>query len=110
EEGAKNGTRMIGPGTILMVVRGMSLKTEFRVGMAMRPMAFGQDCKALVPRPGLDPTFLLYAIESRASELLGLVDEAGHGTGRLNTDQLHAVTIPEPPLTEQRAIAEVLGA
>jgi type I restriction enzyme S subunit len=88
----------------------MSLKTEFRVGMAMRTVAFGQDCKALIPREGLEPSFLLYAIEAKSPEILGLVDEAGHGTGRLNTDQLQAVEIGAPPQKEQRAIAEVLGA
>ena len=101
---------MVEPGAILMVVRGMSLKTEFRVGVAMRSVAFGQDCKALIPREGLLSHFLYYAIQAKAPEILGLVDEAGHGTGRLNTDQLQAVEIGLPPLGEQRAIAEVLGA
>lgn len=108
--GAENGTRIVNAGTILMVVRGMSLKTEFRLGIAQRDMAFGQDCKALVAGPGIDPEFLAYAISARSQFILGIVDEAGHGTGRLNSDQLYAVEIGMPPLTEQRAIAEVLAA
>lgn len=110
ELGAEHGTRMVSAGTILMVVRGMSLKTEFRLGIAQRHMAFGQDCKALVAGPGIDPEFLAYAIAARSQFILGIVDEAGHGTGRLNSDQLYAVEIGVPPLKEQRAIAEVLGA
>lgn len=109
-EGVENGTRLIEPETILMVVRGMSLKSEFRIGMAMRPMAFGQDCKALVAGPGLDPKFLAYSILAQTPKILGLVDEAGHGTGRLNSDQLYAVEIGVPMIHEQRAIAEVLSA
>ncbi|MBP2412276.1 type I restriction enzyme S subunit [Arthrobacter stackebrandtii] len=109
-KGAENGTRMVQPRTILMVVRGMSLKSEFRIGVAMRPMTFGQDCKALVAGESFDPTFLAYAILAQTPKILGIVDEAGHGTGRLNSDQLYAVEIGVPPMPEQRAIAEVLGA
>ena len=41
--GLANGTRLMPTGTILFVVRGMSLKKEFRIGVAQRPVAFGQD-------------------------------------------------------------------
>lgn len=101
---------MVQAGTILMVVRGMSLKTEFRIGITQREMAFGQDCKALVAKDGIHPYFLAYSIRARTPLILGMVDEAGHGTGRLNSDQLYAVEIGVPPFSEQRAIAEVLGA
>lgn len=110
EEGVSNGSRLMPMNTILFVVRGMSLKTEFRIGIARRPLAFGQDCKALVAHPGIDPLFLANAIRSRSEEILGLVDEAGHGTGRLPTDRIKSLRIALPPLPEQRAIAEVLGA
>ncbi len=110
EEGVRAGSRLVPAGTVLMVVRGMSLKTEFRLGIAGRPLAFGQDCKALEPAPDFDGTYLAYAIKSRTSEILDLVDEAGHGTGRLSSDRLLDVRIPVPDLNEQRAIAAILGA
>src|SRR5687768_8756428 len=47
--GAENGTRIVPAGTILFVVRGMSLAKEFRVGLANRPVTFNQDLKAIVP-------------------------------------------------------------
>jgi type I restriction enzyme S subunit len=87
----------------------MSLKTEFRVGIARRAVAFGQDCKAIIPNERVDPLYLAYAIRSKADEILGLVDEAGHGTGRLQTEILKELDIPLPPLPEQRAIAQILG-
>lgn len=108
--GAEHGTRIVKAGTILMVVRGMSLKTEFRLGIAQRDMAFGQDCKALVAGPGIDPEFLAYSIAARSQHILGIVDEAGHGTGRLNSDQLYAVEIGVPIMAEQQAIAQLLSA
>jgi type I restriction enzyme S subunit len=110
ELGLRNGTRLMPAGTVLFIVRGMSLKTEFRVGIAKRPVAFGQDCKAIVARTDIDPLFLANAIRARTRDILDLVDEAGHGTGRLQTDALAQFEILVPPLTEQRVIAATIGA
>lgn len=108
--GVQNGSRMVPAGAVIFVVRGMSLKTEFRIGVADRPLAFGQDCKALRAVDGIDDLYLAYAIKAQTSLILDLVDEAGHGTGKLNTDQIKEVRIGLPSLAEQRAIAGVLGA
>jgi len=48
-------------------------------------------------------------MRARAEEILGLVDEAGHGTGRLQTYALAQLAIHLPPLAEQRAIAHILS-
>ncbi|MFN8445064.1 MAG: restriction endonuclease subunit S [Caldilineaceae bacterium] len=108
--GVENGTRLMPENTIIFVVRGMSLKSEFRVGIARRPMTFGQDCKAIIAKEGVDPLFLANAIRAKAPEILELVDEASHGTGRLQTEAIQGVEILLPPLPEQRAIASILGA
>ncbi len=110
ELGAQSGTKVVDKNAILMVVRGMSLKTEFRMGIAMRKLAFSQDCKALIARPGIDPLFLAYALKNRTQDILDMVDEAGHGTGRLQTDLLYALEIAVPNLDEQRGVAATLGA
>jgi len=107
--GIAHGTRLIPKDTILFIVRGMSLKTEFRVGITRRPMAFGQDCKALVAKDGVDPLFLANVLRAKSEEILGFVDEASHGTGRLATDALEKLEILFPPLDEQKAIAHILG-
>jgi len=103
--GLENGSRLVPQNTILFVVRGMSLKSEFRVGIARRPVAFGQDCKAIIARAGIAPVFLANVLRAKANEILGLVDEASHGTGRLQTSALSKLEIPVPPLEEQEAIA-----
>lgn len=108
--GAANGSRIAPEGATLMVVRGMSLQTEFRSGIAMRALAFGQDCKAIIPRQGIDAHFLANAVRARAPEILGMVDSSSHGTGRLATELIQALKIGLPPIEEQRAIAEVLSA
>lgn len=107
--GTQNGTKLVPKDTILMVVRGMSLKSEFRMGITQREVALSQDLKGLVPRSDLDPAFLAYALQSRTEDVLEMVDEAGHGTGRLQTDRLFALELPVPPRPIQHAIAATLG-
>jgi len=94
--GVENGTRLVPAGTIIFIVRGMSLISEFRIGLTQREVAFGQDCKALLPAPGIDAAVLFVAIRSRTPEILRIVDHAGHGTGRLATDLLSKVTLRLP--------------
>lgn len=108
EEGAQNGTRLVPENTILFVVRGMSLKTEFRIGITTRPVTFNQDLKALVAVEDVAPLYLAYAIKAKTEEILSLVGEAGHGTGVLPTDRIQALEIPVPPVAEQRQIAHIL--
>ena len=104
------GSRIAPAGAILLLVRGMTLHHDVPICVAMRDMAYNQDIKALVPKSGIDAQFLTYWLLSQKSALLSTVDSAGHGTGRLNTDTLRAMTVLLPPLTEQRAIAAILGA
>lgn len=106
--GAVSGTRLVPPGTVLFVVRGMSLKTEFRVGVTERQVAFGQDCKAIMPVSGVDAKFLALALKARSRDILAMVDEAGHGTGRLPTDLIAKLRIDVPAPPEQRRITEIL--
>ena len=107
--GIENGTRLVPENTVLFVVRGMSLKTEFRVGISRCPVTFGQDCKALIAKPSIDSLFLAYYLRSQSPEILGLVDEASHGTGRLSTEVLQEIEVPLPSLPEQKVIAQVLS-
>jgi len=105
ELGAANGTRLVPEDTIIFVVRGMSLTSEFRIGITRREVAFGQDCKAILPEGSVDAAVLFVAIKSHTPEILGLVDHAGHGTGRLATDLLSKVMLdlPEPEFNAKAA-------
>ncbi|WP_197386761.1 restriction endonuclease subunit S [Ralstonia pseudosolanacearum] len=105
EEGARSGTRLVPKDTILFVVRGMSLKSEFRMGLTTREVAFNQDLKALVAKDGVHAPFLAYAIRARTEEILQFVGEAGHGTGVLPTDRMQSLSIAIPSLSEQKRIA-----
>lgn len=102
--GVKAGSGLVPEGTTLFVVRGMSLKSEFRIGVAARDMAFGQDIKALIPVDGIDPYFLAYAMRAHTDQILRMVEDTSHGTGRLDINRLQELEIRVPPLDEQRRI------
>ena len=110
EAGAANGTRLVSPGTILIVVRGMILAQHFPVAIAKRKMAFNQDLKALQCTPNVDPKFLFHWLQGKSYEILGIADEAAHGTKRLQTDRLQNFPLHLPPLPLQRKIAAILSA
>jgi len=108
QEGANNGTRLIGPGTVLILVRGMTLLKDVPVGVTDRVVAFNQDLKALIPNGKVDVYYLGFYLTANKTRLLSLVDQAGHGTGRLPTDLLQSFEIELPELQEQRKIADIL--
>ena len=110
EAGAANGTRLVSPGTILIVVRGMILSQHFPVAIAKRKMAFNQDLKALQCAPNVDQKFLFHWLQGKSYEILGIADEAAHGTKRLQTDRLQNFPLHLPPLPLQRKIATILSA
>lgn len=110
ESAVGNGTRSIEPGTILMVVRSMILAREVPIGITQARACFNQDLKAVIPARDIDNQFLLYWLLANRPDILGIVDEAGHGTKRIQTDRLLALPLDLPPLPTQRRIASILGA
>jgi type I restriction enzyme, S subunit len=109
ESGLSNGTRLAPAKTVLLLTRGMTLLNDIPICVARRPMAFNQDVKALRPKGQITESFIPYLLLGNKSRLLSLVDLAGHGTGRLNTDELKSLEVQLPPENEQRAIAHILG-
>ncbi len=106
-DGLRAGSRLAPTGTIFAVVRGMSLATEFRISLSRRPMAFNQDVKAIMPKPGIDGTFLFYALSGRANEIRDLATEAAHGTKKLEMNRLSCFPISVPDLETQRKVATI---
>ena len=107
EQGA-NQVRVTPKGSVLVLVRGMSLFKALPVVLCNEPVCFNQDIKALVPKRGVDSEYLAFALVSQQDSILRHVDSAGHGTGRLPTELLQSTSIPVPTLAQQRKITEVL--
>lgn len=106
-EAADAGSRLVPAGTILLLVRGMTLHNTVPIGVVTREVAFNQDIKAIRAREHVDQAFLSFWLLARRPQLLSTVHAAGHGTGVLASDRLKALPIELPELDEQRRIANV---
>lgn len=94
--------------SVLVVTRGMALLKDLPISLTMRDAAFNQDIKAIIPNLCLDASFFAYQLQSKRHVVLDMVDTAGHGTGKLDTDLLKSVDLVLPPIPEQRRIAQIL--
>ena len=109
DEAARAGSRLVPPETILVVVRGMSLAKEFRLGLAARTVAFNQDIKALAHEPDVDPLLLFHALDAQRDQIRDKASEASHGTKKLDTPVLSEVPIVVPPQRLQRDFRETVA-
>lgn len=100
--------RTVPAGTVLVLTRGMTLLKDLPVCIADTEVAFNQDVKALVPIKDVDGSFLGHQLLANKHEILALVDTAGHGTGRLDTDLLKEFEVAIAPIKEQRRIGKLL--
>lgn len=110
EQGAKAGSRMVPPKTVLAVVRGMSLAKEFRISLTTRQMTFNQDVKAFACASDVDSEFLFYALYARREQIRELTTEASHGTKKLETDVLTSFPILVPHPNVQRRVVDIASA
>ncbi len=104
-----NGAKTVPVGTLLMLTRGMTLLKDVPICIVGRDMAFNQDVKALRTKGGVDVLFLAFLLLARRERLLAMVDIAGHGTGKLDTDELRAFDLATPGPEEQQRIADCLS-
>lgn len=107
DEGA-GSVRLMPAGTLYILVRGMGLFKGLPLAISEQRATFNQDIKGLVPKPGVDAEFLAFALTAHKDQILQLVEHAGHGTGRLDTERLKAFPLALPPVHEQKRISEIL--
>jgi type I restriction enzyme S subunit len=107
-EAVEAGSRLVAPGTILVVVRGMSLAKEFRMAMVSRDVSFNQDLKALVAQPGVAAVYLFHALEMQREQIRDRATEASHGTKKLDTPVLAAVPILVPTNQLQKHFQDIV--
>ena len=96
--------RLIEPGAVLIVVRGMILNHSFPVALNRRQVTINQDMKALRCRQGLTPHYLRDFFRGFEDHTVSLADFSTHGTRKLDTEVLGRLEIPLPPLSEQQQI------
>jgi type I restriction enzyme S subunit len=104
-----DGARLVPPGTLLVLTRGMTLLKDVPICVLRREMSFNQDVKGLRPKAGVEGLFLAWMLTGNKQRLLAMVNKAGHGTGKLDTDELKALELMLPSPAEQQRIAACLS-
>ena len=99
-----SSVRLIPPGSLLMVVRGMILARAFPVALTTQEVTINQDMKALLPSEPKIKNYLLLALRAFEPDVLAAIEHSSHGTCKLKTEFLHDFIMPIPPLAEQRRI------
>ena len=87
----------------------MSLFKSIPLGVTTRELAINQDLKGLIPNEKASSEFLAYNLLAREETLLQMVESAGHGTGRLDTDALKNFMLRVPHKEEQDRIVSVIA-
>lgn len=96
-EAVENGAPLSQPGDILILVRGMTLLKNVPIALTEGRVSFNQDVRCLHPREEVSGEYLAHLLTGSRGHLLSLVTHAGHGTGRLESEQLSEWLLPVPP-------------
>jgi type I restriction enzyme, S subunit len=110
DDGIAVASALVPAGTTLLLTRGMTLHNDIPIVRTRRSATFNQDVKALFPKSGVLPDFIPYLLLGNKARIQSLVDSAGHGTGRLGSEQLRALCVLRPPVSDQRELGTFLGA
>jgi type I restriction enzyme S subunit len=100
----QTAAKLIDPGAVLVVVRGMILAHTFPSAVLRIPAAVNQDMKAFVAKPEILPGFLSSFFWAYNSIILNLVEKSTHDTRKLETAKLLAVKVPVP---QSRIVTEL---
>lgn len=95
---------LVAKGSVIVLVRGMTLAHTFPVCIVAQPMAINQDLKALNSNSSISNEYLALALRGLSDVSLARVDEAGHGTKALRMEAWTSMHIPVPPEADQAAI------
>lgn len=93
-------------GAVVIVVRGMILARTIPVATLGVMSTLNQDMKALVPHGEmLSSEYLRDWLRAHEAEVIQLVETAGHGTKKLDTDRLMNLRLPVPALAVQEQLS-----
>ncbi len=101
--------KLVPKGTLMIVVRGMILAKAIPTATTAMDATFNQDIKAFRPNGRALPKFVQLCLQHQERQLLRVVNTATHGTKKLDTDTLLAVSVPLPDLETQQALADAVS-
>ncbi|MCG9638451.1 restriction endonuclease subunit S [Vibrio sp. Isolate34] len=95
--------------SILIVVRGMILAHTVPLAITRKKLAINQDIKALtVKSESITSEFLLAALSSMHTHLLGIISTAAHGTKRIDMADLLNIRVIVPSLKSQEEYTKAI--
>ncbi|MGN6505666.1 MAG: restriction endonuclease subunit S, partial [Tepidisphaeraceae bacterium] len=100
--------KLLEPGHLLIVVRGMILAHSFPAAVNLVDVAINQDMKAINPSKDFDVNFLLECFRRLKREILANVSTAGHGTKRFDLKGMKEIGVIVPPVNLQRRFVAVM--
>jgi len=101
----ESATRLVMPGTILVVGRSGVLAHTLPVGIVRQPSTFNQDIKAIVPSENYDPEYVALYLTARQSFVLKEGVKRGPTVHSLIADFIEELDIPDISIDHQREIA-----
>ena len=107
---AESTTCYVNRPAVLMVSRSGILQHTLPVMVTHKPTTINQDIKAFFPDDRVSVDYLGAFFDVFGSRLLPLVCKSGATVQSLNTEQLMDLSIPLPPLSDQRKIVAELDA
>lgn len=107
---AASATRVVEPGTILIVARSGILARTLPVAITDAAVAFNQDIKAIVPSKQLNAQFASYILRAHESYILREGVKKGATVHSLKSGFIESFVFPLPSMPEQRRIADRLDA
>lgn len=101
---SETNIKMVSPGSVLTVVRGMILAKTLPVAILRSAATINQDMKALIPKDGFLSEYLALTLNGSKRTVLSVVERSSHGTCRLDTNKLLSVPIRRLSEDNQRRI------
>jgi len=97
EAGVQDGSRLVPAGSLFLVVRGMILAKDVPVSVAMVPMAFNQDMKAILRTVRSMRSFCSVSFRRTRTCFCPKLGDRRTGTCRISTSAIERFPVPVPP-------------
>jgi len=101
-------TQVVPAGSVLVVTRSGILRHSLPVAVNAVPVALNQDLKAIIPREGIDATYLAWALRAFEPRILHECSKAGTTVQSIEMPKLQNFELPVAPLAEQHRIVAML--
>lgn len=110
EDGVANSNARLLPINSVMIALNGQGKTRGTVAMLRVPATCNQSLVSISPRDGVEllPEFLYYNLHGRYAEIRKITGDDDNDRRGLNMPLIKAITLPLPPLPEQKRIVGIL--